>query len=345
MKNAEQILRSASKDDLIELFRSLANQQGQNINKITIEELCIKQLQYGKAKEYTKSTIGRYTQSHGYFLEYTKKRGLEYADEVTHDHVDEFYNFLLKHKGFKKRNGDLSRAYVIGTYKFIKAMFAYAEKRDHIVKNPFENKVYPQSQVTEYWTDEYVKKLIEAIDKHGRTEYSRFTTKLKVLLTYTTGLRPGIIHGIKRKGVIIEGEDILVNTKCKVPKSAKIQRITTPILNKQVKKMLKDHIRELDTNGIQPEEYIFVKKGNDTKTGYNNYRKILARVCEKAGIHYIKPHGAKHGFITKMAQHRFTAEEICKLTGNRTPKLIQDVYMHLQLRDVKDRAKEVLEDI
>ena len=66
----------------------------------------------------------------------------------------------MKHKGFLKKNGKLSKQYIVMIYKMTKSMFAYAEKRDHIVKNPFENKVYPQSQVTEYWTDEYVETLI-----------------------------------------------------------------------------------------------------------------------------------------------------------------------------------------
>ena len=342
MNKAEQILRSASKDDLLELFRSLAAQEGQRINKITIEELCIKNIQYSKAREYTEGTINKYKLAHVYLKEYCKKKGIEYADEITIDHAEEYYNFMMKHEGFRKKDGTLSRTYVIGIYKDTKAMFAYAEKRDHIVKNPFENKVYPQSQITEYWTDEYVKKLIEAINKHCGKKI-RFRTKLQVLLTYNTGLRPGIIQGIRRKDVIIEGEDILINTKCKVPKSAKIQRITTPILNKKVKEMIKEFIKKLDNEGIKAEEYIFVK-GKISRNGYEAYRKTLIRVCKKAEIPYIKAHGAKHGFITKMAKHGLTAEEICKLTGNRTPKLIYDVYMHLQLRDVKDKAKQIIEN-
>ena len=344
MTNVKHILEHASKDDLIELFTALAMKNEKSVNTITIKELCKKQIQYGKAKEYSEGTIQNYKKAHRYIQEYCKNRGIEYADELTLDHADEYYNFLMKHPGFLKKNGTLSKMYIISMYKTTKSMFAYAEKRDHIVKNPFENKVYPQSQVTEWWTDEYVKTLIEAIDKHSRTENSRFNTKLKVLLTYTTGLRAGIIHGIKRKGVIIEEDEVFVNTKCKVPKSAEIQRITTPILNKRVKTMIKEHIKELDTNGIQPEEYIFIK-GNNIKIGYNNYRKILIGVCKKAEIPYIKPHGAKHGFITKMAIHGLNSEQICKLTGNRTPELIRKVYMHLQLKDVKEKAREIIEDI
>ena len=344
VQNAEQILESASKDDLIELFRSLANQEGQRINKITIEELCIKNLQYCKAREFEKGTIEKYKLAHRYLRQYCENRGLNYADEITIDYAEEYYNFLMKHPGFLKKDGTLSKSFIIGIYKNTKAMFAYAEKRDHIVKNPFENKVYPQSQVTEYWTDEYVETLIKAIDKHMKKRKAKFLTKIKVRLTYTTGLRAGIIHGIRRKDVIMEEDEILINTKCKVPKSAKIQRVTTPILNNKVKTMIREHIKNLDQNGIKPDKNIFVKNGN-RKNGYNNYRIILVDVCKKAGIPYIIPHGAKHGFITKMAKNSFTAEEICKLTGNRTPKLLNDVYMHLQLRDVKGRAKEVLENI
>ena len=345
VKDVKQILEHASKDDLIELFTALAMKNEHSVNTITIEELCIKQIQYGNAKEFSEKTINQYKAAHKYIQQYCKNKGIEYADEITIDHAEEYYNFLMKHKGFQKKDGTLSKMYIIGMYKMTKSMFAYAEKRDHIIKNPFENKVYPQSQVTEWWTDEYVKKLIEAIDKHGRTEYSRFTTKLKVLLTYTTGLRSGIIHRIRRKDVILEEDEVFVNTKCKVPKSAEIQRITTPIMNKRVKTMMREHIKELDKKGIKPEQYIFTKKGNDPKSGYQNYRKILIRVCKKDGLPYMKSHGAKHGFITKMAIHGLNSEQICKLTGNRTPELIRKVYMHLQLKDVKEKAREVIENI
>jgi predicted RNA binding protein with dsRBD fold (UPF0201 family) len=43
-----------------------------------------------------------------------------------------------------------------------------------------------------------------------------------------------------------------------------------------------------------------------------------------------------------MADNGLTAEQICVLTGNRTPQLIQKVYMHLSTKDVRDTARAIL---
>jgi len=344
---SEELIKTLPADLIVKLLeQALKNQAGNTgITRITIEELIEKHKVYVEAKEFSQNTINAYTRAYRFFLRYIHQRGIQYPDEVGYDLAEEFYNFLKRDKGFSKR-GELSIYDIIRTYKNIKAMFAYAEKRSYIIKNRFENKVFPQSQVTEWWTNEYVEKLVCAINKYARRD-KRFVTVLKVLLTYTTGLRPGIIHGIKRKGVIIEADKVYVNTKCKVPKSAKTQRITTPILNREVKKMLRIHIERLDKKEIKQDEYIFAKNTNTkavTRAAYESYRMTTKRACKKAELKYMSPHKAKHGFITKMAQNGMSAEQICKMTGNLTPRLIQEVYMHLQLRGIKEKVEELVNE-
>ncbi len=339
---SEELIKTLPADLVIKLLeQALEKGSGTSgITRITIEDLIEKHKIYVEAKEFCKGTIAIYERAYRYFQRYTKDRGIQYADEVTYDNAEEFYNFMKRDPGFSKK-GVLSSKYIISTYKCIKAVFAYAERRGYIVKNRFENKVFQQCQVSDWWTDEYVKQLVAAIKKYTRGN-KRFVTVLKVLLTYTTGLRPGVIHGIKRKGVIIEGDKIYVNTKCKVAKSAKIQRITTPILNRDVIKMMKIHIERLDRKGIKQEEYIFAN--NNAKTAYEVYRKSIILACKKAGIQYKSPHKAKHGFITKMAINGLSAEQICKMTGNLTPRLIQEVYMHLQIGNIQERVEELVNE-
>ena len=336
---SEELIKSLPADLVVKLLEQ-AVERTSGITRITIEELIEKHKIYIEAKEFGKGTEHMYEIGYRYMLKYIKKRGIHYADEISYDNALEFYNFLKRDPGFSKR-GNLSKHYIISIYKCIKAMYAYAERRGYIVKNRFENKVFPKSQVDNWWTDEYVKQLIEAVNTHTRRD-KRFETILKVILTYTTGLRPGIIHGIKRKGVIIEEDRIYVNTKCKVPKSAAIQRVTTPILNREVKKMLREHIERLDKKGIKQDEYIFAAANQNS--AYQAYRVIIKRACKKAGIEYKSPHKAKHGFITKMAQNGMSAEQICKMTGNLTPRLIQEVYMHLQLKGIEERVEELVNE-
>ncbi|HDL15146.1 MAG TPA: site-specific integrase, partial [Euryarchaeota archaeon] len=142
--------------------------------------------------------------------------------------------------------------------------------------------------------------------------------------------------------VIIEENKVYVNTKCKVPKSAKIQRVTTPLLNREVVKMMKLYIERLDKKGIKQDEYIFANRL--PRSAYSAYRQTIERVCKKAGIKYKSPHKAKHGFITKMAQNGMSAEQICKMTGNLTPRLIQEVYMHLQLKGIEEKVEELVNE-
>ncbi len=340
---SEELIKTLPADLVIKLLeQALQNSSGSSgITRITIGELIEKHKVYIEAKEFSRDTTRVYRRAYRYFMQYSKERGIQYADDITYDYAEEFYNYMKKSSGFRKINGELSKHYIISVYKCIKAMFAYAEKRGYVVKNRFENKVYPQSQVSDWWTDEYVEQLITAINKYVRRD-RRFVTVLKVLLTYTTGLRPGIIHGIKRKGVIIEENKVYVNTKCKVPKSAKIQRVTTPLLNREVVKMMKLYIERLDKKGIKQDEYIFANRL--PRSAYSAYRQTIERVCKKAGIKYKSPHKAKHGFITKMAQNGMSAEQICKMTGNLTPRLIQEVYMHLQLKGIEEKVEELVNE-
>jgi len=133
-----------------------------------------------------------------------------------------------------------------------------------------------------------------------------------------------------------------LTTNWKIAKSAEILTVTIEVMDDTAKEMLLRYIEKLDKEGIQAEDRIFLK--GKTRTPYHSYRETIVRVCEKADIPYLTltPHKAKHGFITKMAKAGLSAEQICILTGNKTPSLIQKVYVHLFHADVKDRAREII---
>jgi integrase len=157
----------------------------------------------------------------------------------------------------------------------------------------------------------------------------------------TTGLRIGLVCRIKKEDVkITEDERVFLNTKCKVPRSAQIQRITIELLNTQAKKVFLTYLEQRNVLGLAYEDYIF--SDSTPRAAAKNYRDGLKTVCRKAGLPYISPHGAKHGFITEMAENGFTAEQICALTGNKTPQLIQKVYMHLSTDKVREKARAIL---
>lgn len=336
---AEQILELLPKELLAKLLEQGLRKQLDQTRRVTIEELIRIHKEYIEAKEFCEGTVLAYRRVYIHLKEYSKSRGIKYADEVTYDHAEEYYNYLKKNAG---KNNNPSRRHVIIIYKQTKAIFGVAERRGYIQRNRFENKVYPTSQVSEWWTDEYVSKLIDAVNKHA-AHSTRYKTVLKILLTYTTGLRAGIIHRIRRKDVIFSDDGSLyLNTKAKVPKSAAIQRVTTPILNKKTEEMITNHVNKLDKRGIKPDQYIFTK--GKPKSGYKTYCQTLRSVCRKAGLPYLSPHKAKHGFITKMAQNGLSAEQICRMTGNLTPSLIQKVYMHLQIGDVRAKVEKLIGD-
>ncbi len=342
----ETLLTSIPKEQLLELALKglLTQQQNKLKSRITIDELYKLHLRNSVAREHSPETIIIKEHAHKYLKEYAEQRGLIYADEFSYEHAEEFYTFLKKHRGLRFYKG-IKHATIITIYKNIKAAFALAEKREYIVKNRFENKPFPASQVDVWWTDQYVEQLLNAADRFVPRAY-QLKFKVRILLTYTTGLRSGVImHSIKRKNVILttdqEGvERIYINTKCKVPKSAAIQRVTMEVLDERTKNLFKEYLTLIDDKGVKPDDYIFTK--GKPKQCYSGYRKMLVKVCEQAGLEYKKPHGAKHGFITKMAQNGLTAEQICKLTGNLTPSLIQKTYMHLSTGDIRERASKII---
>jgi integrase len=349
------ILKKLSQEQLIQLLNPLIQQQqssNNQVNRITIDELCEKHQRIAEAREYADGTLKILRLAHENLREYAQQKGLIYADEVTYDHAEEFYVFLLKHKNdaYGKRKDakpTLTRQTVIGRYKQVKAMFSIAEKRNHIYKNPFENRPYPQNAVTEWWDDDYVhNKLIPAVysykPKRGRTPGKKLI-ELKIRLTYTTGIRSGVIlHQIKRKDVTIKGNKIVIDTKAKIPKSSKWQRHPAELLNEECKKMFNQYIEVLDKKGIHPDDYIFTSKKATPKSGYLSYRRQLTRICKQAGIPYLSPHKSKHGLITKLALSGMTSNKICKITGNRTPRLIDEVYTHIRQKDVRDEAYKAL---
>lgn len=372
MQLQRELLENQSKEQLIELMLKmqqqidqLLNQQDmllkqmqlqtpqQQLNRITIEELCDKHIRTAISREFSKGTIDKFKDAHTYFLEYAHKNGLIYADEITYDHAEEFYAFLKNHDNpaYGKRKDaseKLSRITCITYYKYIKAMFAIAEKRNHINKNPFVNIPLPQSPVKEWWDDDYVyNKLIPAVWSYNTNQpvkINKEKIELIIRLTYTTGIRAGILCRVKRKDITITDEgEIFIEADTKIPKSSKWQRHAHPVIHEETKKKLLAYLNRLDKKGIQPNDRIFTsERNNKPRAEYQNYRRTLIKVCKQAGIPYKTPHKAKHGCITKMAKAGMSSIKICKITGNRTPALVEKVYIHMDQKDAIDEANKTI---
>ena len=320
----------------LEVAQTFQARMGLTLNKITIEELFDRKLEEVKARDLSRTSILAYKHAKHYFSTWTKTRGLEYADEITYDHTHEFWNWFKVTPGlYGYITSECSR---IGIWQVIKATFQYAEKRNSIIKNPFENRVFPISPVSDWWDDVYYNELIGAIRTYAKPSFRhRYETITRCL--YTTGLRISLFLGVKHKNVKVDGNRVFITTKRKVQKSSRIQEVTTELLNKKAKVMFLEYYKP------ESDGYVFIKGKMLPLSQSDKYRLALRMICKKAGLPYKSPHKAKHGFVTKMLSMGYSSVQICKMTGNSTPSLIEKTYNHVQLGDFRDKVKADLEEI
>ena len=309
---------------------------GLSLNKITIEELCDKRINEITAKRYSEKTIKHYGDAKKYFLSYCKERGLIYADEVTRDHASEYEIYLRNTRGMGG-NPHIGELRQIALYKNVKAIFQYAVTRNSVINNPFYNIVFPIVPVHDWWTDEYYNSLIEVIRTRAQKKMRhKYETIVRIL--YTTGLRVGLLLQARHENVTVTPDGrVYLTTKRKTPKNSAEQDHTCELLNKKARKMFLAYYKEGETG------YMFTK-GRPIII-YHVVKRGLTRLCKKTGLPYRGLHKAKHGFVTKMLLKGYTAEQICKLTGNKTPSLINQVYNHIQASDFRERVQADIADL
>lgn len=320
----------------LEMTQNFQSQMGLSLNKLTIEELFKKKLLECRAKDLSRTRMYSYNEVHRRFSEYYQTRGIEYADEVTQDHTHEFWEYMKNTPG--KRGYVSSENSRIHFYKALKATFQYAEDRNSIIKNPFKDKVYALNPVKSWWDDEYFYSLIDAIREHGQPAVRhKYETIVRCL--YTSGLRISLFLSLKHSDVKIDNEHVFITTKRKVPKTCKVREVTTEILNRKAREMFLEYYKP------ENDGYIFVNKDTTPLYYAGTVRRVLQKICKKASLDYRGPQKAKHGFVTKLLIKGYTAEQICVLTGNATPNLINQVYSHIKASDIRNRVKADIENI
>lgn len=333
MLKTKQVLENLSREDLLNL---LTKALGEKINRTTIDELYRKHDIYLQALQFSSYRIENYFYAKRNFREYCGQRGIQYTDEITADHADEFYSFLRGTKT-EKTHKTISENNAILQYKAAKAMFEFAANRNYLPKNPFRNINLLLGTISNYWTPEYFEKLIQAIREHQRRHERKFFDEMICRILYTTGLRIGLLMKLKRNEIIFHGDRIYITTKRKIAKSAAMQTHTSEIINEKAKEMFRAYTEKRDKQGIEPEDYIFITS-TCPRTEVMIFRCRLKSVTRKAGIQYLHPHCAKHGFITMLALKGYTAKQICTLTGNTTTSLIDQRYTHISAEMLRDRT-------
>lgn len=332
----------------IEVFNTMQAKAGLVLNKITITELFEKKLLECKARELSRTRLLTYGYAEHYFTEWCKLSGYVYADEITTDHTHEFWEWFKVTPGIHGKI--LSESSRVHTWTAIKSTFQYAKKRNSIISNPFEHRPMPLNPVDDWWDDVYFYKLTKAIEKFARTGVvHKFQTIIRLL--YTTGLRIGLLLGVKHSGVKVTPDGrVFITTKRKIPKSSRIQEVTIELINKKAKEMFLHYYIEgeegfvLINNTTKPEHYASCLR-DAFKGEWLKEEQIKVGICEKAGLLYKSFQKAKHGFVTKMLERGYTSTQICKMTGNSDPTVIDKIYNHIQVANFIDRIKADLEDL
>lgn len=332
----------------LEVVQTFQARMGLMLNKIKISDLFDKKILASKAQELSRTRLLHYDLARRYFSQWTATKGIEYADEINTDLTWEFWEWFKTAPGIMNPEEPLSEFTRIHIWQAIKATFQYAEDRDSIIKNPFKNKVFPLSPIDVWWDDAYYYDTIEAIRKYARSKVRhQYETTTRGI--YTTGIRIALFLGVKNKDVIItEDGRVILKTRRKIRKTAKIQEFPIELMNEKTKEMYLEYY-EPD----KPDKYVLINGNSTPKSAANQYRRALkgdpkhniTGIYKKAEMPYKSPHKAKHGFITKMLNKGYSAVQICKMTGNSDPRLIETTYNHVKISDFKERVKADIKNL
>ncbi len=321
----------------LQVAQTFQAKMGLSLDKVTISDLFDKKIMECKGRDLSRARMSSYHYAKLYFLKWCNTRGLDYADEVTVDHTHEFWNWFGKTPGITgKIPGEFNR---ISMWQSIKATFQYAETRNSIIRNPFKNRVFPISPVKDWWDDEYFYTLIDTIRTNMRPTF-RHRYETIVRLIYTTGLRTGLLLGVRNRGVRVDGDRVFITTKRKVQRSSTFQEVTIELLNEKAREMFLTYY-----DPERPDSYVLISDKATPENARGTFCEVLKGLCERSKIPVKSPHKAKHGYITKMLQKGYTSEQICKLTGNSTPSLINRVYSHLVAGDFVESVRTDIKDL
>lgn len=283
--------------NLPEFNRMYAGLKRQSFSyRITVAQGIESWLEQKRTELSNRNTVVRYEEIMNNFREFLKDKfpALEYMDELTQKHFEEFKEYRKNIKGKQEKTVNFE-------LDMLSNLFKRLMEKDYLNYNPLSRVKRLQEPYKEerWFTEDEVRKILETA-KSGKTKinwYAVFATY------YYTGMRKKELMFLTREDIDLEKGIILIRHKQGFkPKTDRPRGIP---IHPELLSILKD-LRLFRPFGPSNDggngDFVFV---NSKGKVFSNdaIRKKLKKLCEKAGI---KP-GKLHSF-----RHTWTAHSIMK---------------------------------
>jgi integrase len=181
------------------------------------------------------------------------------------------------------------------------------------------------------WSDEEIKKLIQASERLARKAESRYDYSPLVRTALFTGLRLGELLGVQWRDVDVQEGVLHVRRQFNrlgeyaQPKTqAALRRI--PLSPEMVKCLTTLKLRSRYSNDGDP---IFAGR-NGKPLGHRNVtRRGFEPAAELAGIEGVTFHSMRHAFASRMIDRGISSTVLAKLMGHESSAITEKRYIHL----------------
>ncbi|TAN59843.1 site-specific integrase [bacterium] len=329
------ITRDEVKRNLPEFNRMYAGLKRQAFSyRITVTQGIQSWLEQKKTELSNKNTVVRYEEIMNNFTEFLNDRfpGLEYMDELTQKHFEEFkeYRKNIKGKQEKTINFELD---------MLSNLFRRLMEKDYLNYNPLSRVKRLQEPYKEerWFTEEEVRKILETakIEKTKINWYVIFATY------YYTGMRKKELMFLKREDIDLDKGIILVRHKQGFkPKTDRPRAIP---IHPELLSILKN-LRLLRPFGPRNDsgdgDFVFV---NSRGKLFSNdaIRRKLKRLCGKAGIKPGKLHSFRHTWTAHSIMKGCPSDVVQAIGGWKKKDMIER-YKHLAPDYMADIYKKTI---
>lgn len=339
---SQELLSNLPPEMLAEIISNALQGKTENTHthKISLDQLIEYHERYTRAEDFSESSIFQCTAAYKYLRRFAERRGLTSPDEFRRDHADEFRYELKEDVGFSGRH--IGPTYQISLYKRVKAVFAFAETNEYIIKNPFKNINFPLREVGKVWTRSYTNKVINGLKKYYKG-YKLEWAICTILGGRYCGQRSGLWNTLRVKDIhyIEETDRLYFTIRGKIPHSRGLTRYTREVKHTPTKTQILKVLKMAKEMGKTHDDLL--THWCTARVGYEGVRKMVVDTCEKENLEYMPLHGTKRGCITEIGEAGGTAEEACLFVGNRTVEVVRKRYMVFNLDKVSTKVGDIFE--
>lgn len=270
-----------------------------------------------KLLNYAESTVYSNPKYIKNFTDYLEATGIKEIRDIENRHIKEYYEYL-KVRPNKRRPGALSPNSIISNINAIKRFTKYLREteQEHITVNIKPERI--KSEIKILSTEE-----IQILYKVCGNDILGYRDRAMLSIYYGCGLR-------KSEGLQLNTEDIIFTKSIIFIKKGKGNRQRYVPMNRQVKRDLKNYIKNARKYLIKYENInaLFLSERGKRISGnamINRIKKLTekAEITKNTGLHTLR-----HSIATHLLNSGMTLENVSRFLGHQSLESTQ-IYTHL----------------